>query len=188
MQQEIAWMQAGLAAVGLGVIGLGPVGRAQLMTPLVRSRLAAYFGPPARGGDRLPAALRDWVRHALAERGRMDEAPSPVAPLIVEGKGRRLVVRLLHDGATPPLMLLQEVQAGVDPVPLERFGLTRREAEVLAWVAEGKTNGEIGTILGTRPRTVAKHLERIHQKLGVETRTAAAAVALTSPKEARKDS
>jgi DNA-binding CsgD family transcriptional regulator len=45
----------------------------------------------------------------------------------------------------------------------------------LTWVALGKTNTDIGVILGARPRTVAKHLERIFLKLGVETRTAAAA-------------
>jgi DNA-binding CsgD family transcriptional regulator len=51
--------------------------------------------------------------------------------------------------------------------------LTAREREVLEWVAAGKTNRDIATILGARPRTVEKHLERIYQKLGVETRTAA---------------
>jgi DNA-binding CsgD family transcriptional regulator len=61
---------------------------------------------------------------------------------------------------------------------LEVLGLSPRETQVLAWVAEGKTNGEIGIILGARPRTVAKHLERIFRKLGVETRTAAAASVL----------
>jgi DNA-binding CsgD family transcriptional regulator len=64
-------------------------------------------------------------------------------------------------------------------VSLESLGLTRREAEVLAWVREGKANAEIGTILGARPRTVAKHLERIFLKLGVETRTAAARLAVS---------
>lgn len=52
--------------------------------------------------------------------------------------------------------------------------LTPREREVLGWVAAGKTNGQIAEILGTMPRTIAKHLERIYEKLGVETRTAAA--------------
>lgn len=58
------------------------------------------------------------------------------------------------------------------------FGLSRRECEVLNWVAQGKTNGEIATILGAKPATVRKHLEHIFQKLGVGNRTAAAAVAL----------
>src|SRR5262245_26860253 len=52
--------------------------------------------------------------------------------------------------------------------------LTQREREVLHWVVEGKTNPEIGIILGTSWRTVRKQLESIFQKLNVETRTAAA--------------
>ena len=63
----------------------------------------------------------------------------------------------------------------LSPEALRSLGLTTRESEVLTWVALGKTNPEVGTILGARPRTVAKHLERIFVKLGVETRTAAAA-------------
>ncbi|MBI4986849.1 MAG: response regulator [Rhodocyclales bacterium] len=55
--------------------------------------------------------------------------------------------------------------------------LTPREAEVLFWVIKGKTNKDIGDILGTSPRTVNKHLEHVFEKLGVETRTAAATVA-----------
>jgi DNA-binding CsgD family transcriptional regulator len=53
--------------------------------------------------------------------------------------------------------------------------LTAREREVLEWVAAGKTNRDVAAILGAKPRTVEKHLERIYEKLGVETRTAAAA-------------
>ena len=56
--------------------------------------------------------------------------------------------------------------------------MTLREAEVLYWVAKGKTNRDIGDILGTSPATVKKHLERIYVKLGVETRTAAAGIAM----------
>lgn len=52
--------------------------------------------------------------------------------------------------------------------------LTPREREVLGWVAAGKTNAQIAQILSAMPRTVAKHRERIYEKLGVETRTAAA--------------
>jgi DNA-binding CsgD family transcriptional regulator len=60
------------------------------------------------------------------------------------------------------------------PEPLEvQFGLTPREAEVLIWVAQGKTNPEVATILGIRPYTVRTHLERIFTKLGVGTRHAA---------------
>ena len=53
------------------------------------------------------------------------------------------------------------------------LALTPREREVLDWVAAGKTNRDVAAILGASPRTVEKHLERIYEKLGVETRTAA---------------
>jgi DNA-binding CsgD family transcriptional regulator len=49
---------------------------------------------------------------------------------------------------------------------------------VLYWVGKGKTNKDIGDILGSSPATVKKHLEHIYEKLGVETRTAAAALAM----------
>lgn len=52
-------------------------------------------------------------------------------------------------------------------------GLTPREQEVLLWLATGKTDGDIATLLDISRRTVQKHLEHIYVKLGVETRTAA---------------
>jgi DNA-binding CsgD family transcriptional regulator len=52
--------------------------------------------------------------------------------------------------------------------------LTPRERDVLRWVAAGKTDRDIGAILEISPRTVHKHLQHIYEKLGVETRTAAA--------------
>ena len=55
--------------------------------------------------------------------------------------------------------------------------LTLREREVLRWLARGKTNAEIGAILGISAATVGKHLEHIYPKLGVENRTAAASFA-----------
>jgi DNA-binding response OmpR family regulator len=64
-----------------------------------------------------------------------------------------------------------------------RFQLTEREVEVLRWVACGKTNRDIGDILGLSPRTVNKHLEHVYIKLGVETRTAATSVALSAMAE-----
>src|SRR5262245_6363751 len=57
--------------------------------------------------------------------------------------------------------------------PLEKLGLTPREAEVLLWVAQGKTNLDIAMILGAAESTVKKHLHAILEKLGVENRSAA---------------
>lgn len=56
---------------------------------------------------------------------------------------------------------------------IKSYGLTYREAEVLYWVAQGKTNSEAAVILKMAPGTVKVHLEKIYQKLGVENRTAA---------------
>jgi DNA-binding NarL/FixJ family response regulator len=64
------------------------------------------------------------------------------------------------------------------PLPLEALGLTPREAEILFWVAQGKTNCEIGTILQISSATAKKHLENIYAKLGTENRTTATLLAL----------
>jgi DNA-binding NarL/FixJ family response regulator len=68
----------------------------------------------------------------------------------------------------------------VEPTPamLLSLGLTEREAEVLFWVAQGKTNPELCVLLDLQLTTVKKHLASIFQKLGVENRTSAAAMAL----------
>jgi DNA-binding NarL/FixJ family response regulator len=63
-------------------------------------------------------------------------------------------------------------------IPLESIGLTPREAEVLLWIAQGKSNNDIGTLLGMVEVTVKKHVTRIFEKLGVETRNAATLRAL----------
>jgi DNA-binding NarL/FixJ family response regulator len=68
--------------------------------------------------------------------------------------------------------------APASPEQLVPLGLTPREAEVLFWVAQGKTNPEIATITGVQLTTIKKHLESIYAKLGVENRTSAASVAL----------
>lgn len=65
-----------------------------------------------------------------------------------------------------------------DASELEALGVTPREAEVLFWLIEGKSNADIGTILGVAEATVKKHLERVFLKLGVENRTAAIRAAL----------
>ncbi|OYU99087.1 MAG: hypothetical protein CFE45_14125, partial [Burkholderiales bacterium PBB5] len=76
-----------------------------------------------------------------------------------------IVASEAHDGALIEAMM-------------QAFRLTAREAEVLYWVTQGKTNRDVGDILGASPRTVTKHMEHILPKLGVETRTAAAAMVL----------
>src|SRR5262245_55364487 len=62
--------------------------------------------------------------------------------------------------------------------PLLRLGLTPRAAEALLWLAQGKTNSDIATILGVTESTIKKHVQEMFEKLGVETRGAAAMRAL----------
>jgi DNA-binding CsgD family transcriptional regulator len=90
-------------------------------------------------------------------------------------------LRLQYMGKLGPneFLLRLAKDSGAD-APAEfssELGLTAREGEVLSWLSKGKTNRDIAQILGLSPRTVDKHLEQIYSKLGVENRTAAAAIA-----------
>src|SRR5665811_883465 len=90
-------------------------------------------------------------------------------------------LRLQYMGKLGPneflLRLAKDSNANAPAEFSSELGLTTREGEVLAWLAKGKTNRDIAQILGLSPRTVDKHLEQIYAKLGVENRTAAAAIA-----------
>jgi prepilin-type N-terminal cleavage/methylation domain-containing protein len=68
--------------------------------------------------------------------------------------------------------------------PLGSLGLTRRETEVLTWITQGKTNYEIGVLLNISTRTICKHVQRVLNKLNVENRTAAAAIAIGTSADA----
>jgi len=95
---------------------------------------------------------------------------------ILRAPGAEVEIRLSDEPPTKDLyLLIQERPAGKIPSRLRSMGLTAREAEVLHWLAEGKTSREIGTILGCASATVDKHAERILKKLGVENRQAASA-------------
>jgi DNA-binding response OmpR family regulator/DNA-binding CsgD family transcriptional regulator len=80
----------------------------------------------------------------------------------------------LCPGGETWLITLEERAAPATPADLRGLGLTPRETEILFWVAQGKTNPEVATILGMQVCTVKKHLENLLPKLGVETRLAAA--------------
>jgi len=155
-------------------------GHARLVwqTPLARRWLPIYFDSLP---DQVPAALLTWLLQA--EQGR-EVRPLSTAGLVA-GKLRQLVATL--QGRTVDedwLIVLREVSdAATVEATMLAFGLTLRESEVLYWVAKGKTNRDIGDILGSSPATVKKHLERVYEKLGVETRTAAAAMAMQRVRE-----
>ncbi|MGQ7844654.1 response regulator [Granulosicoccus sp. 3-233] len=90
-----------------------------------------------------------------------------------------LCIRALGDTTNGETLLLIRPQTASSKARdrVSRAALTPRETEVLSWIAKGKTDREIADILGISPRTVNKHLEHTFTKLGVETRTAAAALA-----------
>ena len=94
--------------------------------------------------------------------------------------GHDMEFRLLSDDGNEEVLLrLVDRQRGTDEEQLAKaFGLTLREAEVLLWIAHGKTNKEIADILAMSPRTVNKHLEQIFNKLMVDKRTSAATMAV----------
>jgi len=150
--------------------------RIETATPRAREMLATYWGETVRRADRLPDDLERWVRPHLVLHERADDIPPPREPFTAERQERRLVVCMV--GGADRVLLLEEHPTIVHAAHLAPMGLTRREAEVLAWVTHGKTNAEIAQILGTSRHTVAHQLQRIYDKLGVETRTAAAALAL----------
>jgi DNA-binding CsgD family transcriptional regulator len=95
----------------------------------------------------------------------------------VRGFKTRLVSALLGHGS--PVM--KERASMLSHQRLERLGLTRREVEILYLVTQGKTNKEIAAALYISPLTVRTHLEHIYQKLGVGSRTEAAAIVLSFP-------
>lgn len=143
---------------GHGVLVLDAQGRVAWRSPQAAAWLRE-FHPQG-----LPAA---WADDGVAEHRSIGT------------DGRVLSVR--HAGAVGlgERMLLMRLQAASDvpPTRLSTASLTPRETEVLSWIAKGKTNRDVGEILGMSPRTVNKHLEHVFEKLGVETRAAAAALA-----------
>jgi DNA-binding NarL/FixJ family response regulator len=85
-----------------------------------------------------------------------------------------LSIRWVQEQPGRSYLILSEERAKHSPDDLIPLGLTAREAEVLHWIAEGKSNEVIAIILAASKRTVEKHVERILAKLGVERRTEAA--------------
>lgn len=155
-------------AAGDAIVAVDGAGRIQWATPLAQGWLQ---GLVVDSEGVLPEALRRWLHSSTPEQD---------ATHSLHANGERLVFsRLPADGGSGQRLLVQRHAAVPEPEVLGRMlQLTAREAEVLYWVALGKTNSEIGGVLDLSPRTVNKHLEHIFRKLNVETRTAAATVAL----------
>jgi DNA-binding NarL/FixJ family response regulator len=149
---------------GLGVLLLDAQHRIAWRSPRAGDWLQQFLDLPP---ERLPALMQPLV-----------------APLRAAGGGSAVLgtrgsdeLRLHWIGESGPgeAMTLLQVRPVAD-TRLREADLTRREIEVLSWLAKGKTNRDIGDILGLSPRTVNKHLEHVYAKLGVETRASAAAL------------
>src|SRR6266540_1615152 len=149
-QLEAAIAALDCGGVDQGIVLLDSNGHLDHATPVARTLLAKYF--PAAGVS-LPQTVAEWPsfsqRSLVRERG--------AHRIVIDRVGQRLLVR----------------EEPVEAAKVAR--LTPREQQVLEWVAEGKTNAEIAQILVAAPGAVRKHLEHIYAKLGVHTRTAAAA-------------
>jgi DNA-binding response OmpR family regulator/DNA-binding CsgD family transcriptional regulator len=163
-----------LDAFGYASITVRPSdGRLMWQTPLARELLLTYYGTSA---PETPAAILDWLRRHLKDAERQIEPPR----LCAEIGARRLSIRLHRQtGDDDWLIVMREVSdAAIIEAMSLALKLTAREAEVMYWVVKGKINRDIADIVGASPATVKKHLERIFAKLGVETRTAAAGMAM----------
>jgi len=170
-----------LDAFGHASIALRPAdGRVLWQTPLARDLMKRHFGAAGSAVAPLhaPAGLCDWVRERVTRAGNAPAQLPEGADTWTCVTGTQRLHCSLHPASAEDewLLVLTESNNGaaIEALSLQ-FRLTAREAEVLYWVAHGKTNRDIGDILGTRPKTITKHLEHVFEKLGVETRTAAAA-------------
>ncbi|WP_341676254.1 response regulator transcription factor [Niveibacterium sp. SC-1] len=148
-------------------------GKLVWQTPLARRLLHDYF---ATTRDETPPRLLEWIRDAETARREGRE----ISQLLVADGSRRLLSSF-HDQTGDEewlVVLREEDHASAIETLITAFRLTSKEAEVLYWVTQGKTSPDIGIILGSSPRTVNKHLEHVFEKMGVETRTAAAGLAM----------
>ena len=165
-QELVRALEEGLELAGGGIVVLDSAARMAHAGGSARDLLEAYFGRR----DRIPEQLTDWIASAPGSR-----------PLVVDGQRGRLIVRLLDAVLVDrqPVLLLEEARPLVpSAAALRALGLSARQAETLRLVAMGKENAEVADELGISIATVRKHLERIYSKLGVHSRSAAAAKAL----------
>lgn len=157
--------QEAVDVAGMGTVVLDSQSRMAWRSPQAVAWLEVAFGADAQAGAR----ASEWLGTAL----RNSEATRDL------GRHGRLLARNMGQGSLGESMLLLTLtppdSAGAQR--LREIALTPRETEVLSWLAKGKTNRDIADILGMSPRTVNKHLEHVFEKLGVETRSAAAAIA-----------
>jgi DNA-binding CsgD family transcriptional regulator len=166
-----------LARAGMAVVVLGPGRAVRDWTPASAAALRRYCGLVLRPGARLAGTIDAWLARL---RAGGDGRPDRTTVLQVEHAGERLLIHALRpaDSSSRVYLLLEEKRDALSDAQLARWQLTPREREILRWLALGKTDRDIAQLAGTGVRTVHKHLQRVYEKLGVETRTAAVMRAL----------
>ncbi len=118
--------------------------------------------------DTPPDVFMKWLL-SLGHTALSHSAPLHLGPLVLKYVGTANDQTLIE---------VHEAQGSTPVAPLmQAHGLTEREAEVLLWLSQGKTNKDIAEILSLSARTVNKHLEQIFYKMGVDNRTSAAVMA-----------
>ena len=167
--------RAALDTTGRFLFATDAGGRLLWSTPQASRLLAAAFADFDDRAFVFPDSFAKW----LAARNDSPSDQYSLAPPIASGE-RSVTISLVGrmDRDEILLRVAEENESREAGVLRDKLGLTAREAEVLLWIARGKSNRDIGQILGTSPRTVNKHLEQIYVKLGVENRAAATAIAV----------
>jgi DNA-binding CsgD family transcriptional regulator len=178
LQQSLAQFNQSLEQ--LGIIIITTDGKILLMTERARRLLTRYFRPTLRCNHCLPETLQRWLTHQIQLLSQEEDCLLPCQPLRIDQEKQRLMIRLIPDPTQGQYLLFLEEEKcrSLSATELELVGLTKREAEVLFWVTQDKSDMEIATVLGTTRGTVKKHLEHIYQKFNVHTRTAAVMHAL----------
>lgn len=167
--------RAALDTTGRYLFATDSTGRLLWSTPQASKLLASVFEDFDERRFSFPSSVVKWLTARIEGGG---DPSSSTLTIGAEQKTLSLsfVGRMSGDER---LMRVSEESSSADASFLkEKLGLTTREAEVLLWIARGKSNRDIGQILGMSPRTVNKHLEQVYVKLGVENRAAAAATAV----------
>mgnify|MGYP000571286458 CR=1 FL=1 len=162
----------------VGAIVVEIAGKVQFMTQRAKELLSQYFSPHI--ADSLPESLQHWFKNQISRLTFNGDVASRCLPLQIQQAGKQLIVRLIPDRIKQQYLLLLEEEElqSFSISALELLGITKREAEVLFWIAQDKSNAGIAKAIGCSEGTVRKHLEHLYEKLGVQTRMAAVMVAL----------
>lgn len=176
MQHGTTAIHGALDALDSAVVCLSPHSTIRWTTPRAERLLLEHKLYGYRTHDRLCHTITMWLQALDSELSRHTEVPQAPRPLVVSGPDGTVTIRLMRQGQVR-LLIFDESRHSVSHAALDHLGLSARQTHILSWVAQGKTNPEIGMILNISPRTVQKHLERIYGHLGVENRHTAMRVA-----------